>query len=62
MDIHVTIILVPVVETRLFRLKDVVRLEADNVLKEATELVCLCRDSNLRTCILRHLNIVGLDG
>lgn len=40
-DIHMAVFLVPVVESGLLRLQDIVGLEADDVLEETAELVRL---------------------
>ena len=45
---------VEVVQAGLHRGKDVVRLEANNVVQEATELVKLALDLNDRASILLH--------
>ena len=52
MDINMAVFFVPVVESWLLRLQDVVWFEADHVLKEAAEFVSLGRDSDLRARIL----------
>ena len=41
MDVDMAVLLVPVVESGLLRLQNIVRLEADDVLEEAAELVGL---------------------
>ena len=61
MDINMAVFFVPVVESWLLRLQDVVWFEADHVLEEAAEFVSLGRDSDLRARILWHLDVVGLD-
>jgi hypothetical protein len=62
MDIHMAVFFVPVVKPRLLRLQNVVGLEADDVLEEAAELVSLGGYADLWACILRDLDVVGLDG
>ena len=62
MDIHMAVFFVPVVEPGLLRLQDVVRFKADDVLEEPAELVSLGGDADLGACILRDLDVVGLDG